>query len=481
MPDYNPAVAAGIQVPQAPQPLNFGQTLSTVADFQRAQAATALSQLQALQVQRKYNGVLATQQALAHGGSPSDAFQAGVRAGADPADITNALAAASNANFMGSHNNLNPQGAEAVANIARTGAETANARAQLPGFQAKSAQSDMELRGNIANSLANDTSDDNWKATLPQLTGHVSPQGWAQILDAYKNPDKRAQVAKNMQAAAIPPKEYVTPQQIDATKGLLAPSNILGAPNDSTGQPGQPGMPGQRPMSPQEQEQQKLAAQRSDKTYTGIQAQAAQYERDTKPYLDLSRSILNNPNMYTGIAGNRVLDWNRVKAALGDTQAAMLQEGLQKVTATSVLGQINQQRDQLMEAGGTSGRIFSQQVDLVEKAAPQLASTLAGNRFLVEVSGRMGELNTTIRDMAADYKTKHGILDAGFDKEVSQYMKSHPIFTQQELARPELLGSPTAPAGLKDTQSRKAWGQGMGLSPGDPFRVNGQYKYWGGQ
>ena len=66
MPDYNPAIAAQIQPPQAPAQPNFGQTLSTVADFQRAQAATQLSQLQALQAQRKYNGLLAASQALAH-------------------------------------------------------------------------------------------------------------------------------------------------------------------------------------------------------------------------------------------------------------------------------------------------------------------------------------------------------------------------------------------------------------------------------
>lgn len=240
MPDYNAAVAAGIQPPQG---LDFGRTLSTVADWQRAQAATALSQLQALQVQRKYNGVLATQQALANHGSPSQAFQAGVAAGADPQDISNALAAASTANFMGGHNNLAPPAAEAVANIGRIGAQTANERAQLPGFQAKSEQENMQLRGGIAQSLAADTSDDNWKSTLPQLSGHVSPQGWAQILDAYKNPEKRPQVAKNMIAAALPPADATKLEQYDATKGITSPLTRLGAaPQQGAALGGQPAM-----------------------------------------------------------------------------------------------------------------------------------------------------------------------------------------------------------------------------------------------
>src|ERR1700722_15976070 len=174
MPDYNAAIAAQIQPPQAPTQPNFGQTLSTLADFQRAQAQTDLARAQALQSTRKYNGLLAASQAMAHGGDP---LQAGTQAGADPADINQLLAAGSSQQFMNAHGGLAPAGAEANANIARAGAETANARAQLPGLQAKSAQSDMEFRGGVAQSLAADPSDDNWKANVPQLVGHVSPQG----------------------------------------------------------------------------------------------------------------------------------------------------------------------------------------------------------------------------------------------------------------------------------------------------------------
>ena len=162
----------------------------------------------------------------------------------------------------------------------------------------------------------------------------------------------------------------------------------------------------------------------------------------------------------------------------------MLQEGLEKVTATNVLGQLNQQRDELQAGGISGGRIFAPMVDLVTKASANLGTTLAGNRLLVEVMDRAGQVGRQVRNMAADYKDPRagngGILDAGFDKKIGNYLDSHPIFTKEELSKPELIGAPTAPVGLKDTQSRKAWGQGMGLNPGDPFRVNGQYKYWGG-
>jgi hypothetical protein len=265
LPDYNPAIAAQIQPPAPVQQPNFVQTLSQAAEIQRNQAATSLANAQALQATRKYNGLLATSQALANKQSPTEAAQAGAQAGGDPGDITSYLNAWSQANFMGAHNGQNTEGALAGANIARAGAETANARAQLPGLQAKSAQSDMEYRGGIANALASDTSDDNWKTYVPQLVGHVSPQGMAQILDAYKNPEKRPQVAKNMIAAALPPADATKLETTTGGQGVTSPLERLSAPVGNTqappqtgqtqapgaAQPVQPGLLGARPpMSP---------------------------------------------------------------------------------------------------------------------------------------------------------------------------------------------------------------------------------------
>jgi len=207
------------------------------------------------------------------------------------------------------------------------------------------------------------------------------------------------------------------------------------------------------------------------KQYEGIQAQSTQYERDLKPYLDVSKSIINDPKFYSGIGGELSLDFNRVKAALGDKNAAVLQEALSKVTASSVLAQINNQRAQLQEAGGNSGRIFRQQVELVEKAAPSLANTPAGNRFLVEVSSRMGDLAGEVAQMARAYKQQHGYLDSGFDQKLSGYMKQHPVFTPQEMTHPEILGAPTVPQQYaSNVGTVQNWARAMGVKPGEAIR-----------
>jgi hypothetical protein len=229
-----------------------------------------------------------------------------------------------------------------------------------------------------------------------------------------------------------------------------------------------------------QKEAQKLQVEQGQKTYAGIQAQSSQFDRDLKPYIDLSKSVLSDPSMYSGVGGKYALDINRVRAAFGDQKAAMLQEALQKITASSVLGQINTQKDQMQEAGAASSRIFSQQVDLVTKAAPSLATTLGGNRFLVEVQDRMGGVSNKVAEMARAYKSEvdasgrpvHPLgLDAGFDQKVSTYLQSHPVFTDQERSHPEILGAPTVPPDIAGNKNAIIqWGKALGVQPGQPIR-----------
>jgi hypothetical protein len=245
------------------------------------------------------------------------------------------------------------------------------------------------------------------------------------------------------------------------------------------------GLPG--PLAASRQEAiDKATVARSTTVYSGIQGQSEQYERDLKHMVDLSRSLLNQPGVYTGAGGDLSLMVNRVKAFFGDHDAAVLQEALQKVTAASVLGQINNQRSQLAEAGEKAGRIFQQQVELVGKASPQLATTVGGNLFLVNVTQRLGDMSSQIAAKARAYVNKidsttgrpHGVLDAGFDDQIARYLNEHPVFTPQELANPKLLGSHDVPESAgASKQALGSWFNAMGLKPGDTYRLpDGRYR-----
>ena len=226
-----------------------------------------------------------------------------------------------------------------------------------------------------------------------------------------------------------------------------------------------------------QQDVQSADIKRGAATFNGITAAARQYETDLKPYLDLTRSIVNDPRAYTGFGAERRLDLNRVQASFGDQNAAMLKEMLGKVRAQTVLNTINTQKDEMMEAGGNSGRMFAQQIAQVEKAVPGLETSLGGNRALVEIATRVGEHQSQVAQMARDYIADQkrsgglGYLDQGFDEKLLKHMKAQPLFTDQERAHPELLGAPTMPATARSKEQLSAWGKSMGLNPGDPFRT----------
>jgi hypothetical protein len=228
-----------------------------------------------------------------------------------------------------------------------------------------------------------------------------------------------------------------------------------------------------------QQETQKSNAQQGAKLFAGISG-AAQEARRNGEYLTLAKSILSNPDMYSGFGADRVLDANKLKLwAGGDPKRAMLMEGLQKINASSVLSQLNQQRDEIVqETGGTSGRIFAQQVDQINKASPSLEGTMAGNRFLVEVQNRNAQLAKEIERQALDYRASHrDALDRGFYVQMGKYLDTHPLFNEQELTHPELLGAVDIPPGFKSKEQVGAWMRAMQLRPGEAMRTpDGKYK-----
>jgi hypothetical protein len=278
-----------------------------------------------------------------------------------------------------------------------------------------------------------------------------------QIAAARNNPKAAEGMQKQIDALRAEANK-----QIDAVNADVARTNAQ-KDSEASGHGGNP----ERAVVRAEELKDEVA--RSSKTYAGIQGQARQYESDMKPTLTVTRTLLSDPRMNTGFGSGAALQVNRVRAFLGDKDAAVLQEALTKITAVSVLSQINTQKDQMAEVGGAAGRIFKSQAEKVEQAAPSMGNTVAGNRFLVNVSDRMGQFSTEIASQAQDYINAHGHLDANFDRQISNYLKAHPVFTPKDTAA--TLSAPDAPPNIVSEENGRAWIKAMGLKVGDPFRL----------
>jgi len=323
-------------------------------------------------------------------------------------------------------------------------AHQANVQRQLQAYRTSRPQS-TQSRGSPGNEQTPPPAEDAGASTLPPNYNEAEAKRLDEVSRRYYEASRRQELMKTGSGASYQKRaEDLAKQAADIRKNIVERG------------------PGSVQLKAQEALQTEKI-KRSMKTYEGINAQASQYEADMRPYVTLSKSLLNDPTMYSGIGGQWSLDFNRVKAALGDQKAAQLQEALQKVTANTVLGQINQQRNEMMEAGSSSGRLFAQQVSQVEKAAPQLATTLGGNRFLVEVQQRIGDLASKRAEMARDYLQSHPILDEGFDAKLSKWMRANPLFTAAELANPNLVGTPQVPDAIaaKGPQAVMQWAASM--------------------
>ena len=170
----------------------------------------------------------------------------------------------------------------------------------------------------------------------------------------------------------------------------------------------------------------------SEKAYPAFAA-LGQIGDAAKRDAELSQALMSSPGFYSGL-GN---EWELFKKQFANyldpsdaTSAPMTV--FRKITAANINNQIEQAAVIKGEIGAAGGRTFQSQIDLYKKASQSLDNSEPSNRFLADLQIRFANQNIKISDMAVDYKIKHGILDAGFDKELSTYLRQNPLYTEQE-------------------------------------------------
>lgn len=249
-------------------------------------------------------------------------------------------------------------------------------------------------------------------------------------------------------------------EMTDAEKTLRA--NRAPLPSVAGVEPGGP----DAPRTPMEQARATKQMEADVPVYTklnqGIQA-LANTAVEGMPMIQIAKSTINTPGFYSGIGSGANLAVKQVGAALGlAPEAALSQEAFQKAMAAFMLNQTNTLKAQATEMGGTSSRIFSQQVDSMTKASPSPANTIPGNRYLVEVYDRAVKRAVELADMANTYVGAHGALDPQFETEMRRWQIEHPMFTPAEVKDPRIVAAPTAGSAAEV--------KALGLVSGDPFK-----------
>lgn len=144
------------------------------------------------------------------------------------------------------------------------------------------------------------------------------------------------------------------------------------------------------------------------------------------PQIEMVQEAMNDPNFYSGTGEKYNLLYKRLKSAVGiDPNAAVPQEMLRKVTSSSILGGLGSLKG--------LGQIRNAEISLVKEASAAPDNSIPANKLLVEISKRTHQRNADIADLAQNYKQENGTLDAGFDKMVTAYGRSHPLLSDAEI------------------------------------------------
>jgi hypothetical protein len=183
-------------------------------------------------------------------------------------------------------------------------------------------------------------------------------------------------------------------------------------------------------------ELQKLFAKRYDDIST--QAQSAP---DAIAKLDRMTVLSKDPNFYSGTGAGTVQFFKQALAALGgDPKSAAPMEEFASLSNKAALDVM----------GGSLGTGFSNaDRDFVVATVPALDATPQGNLQRIDVLRRINQRKIEIGKMADDYVMQNGQLDAGFNKLLSQYAETHPLFgdlSGQAGNQPQVPAAPAPPA-----------------------------------
>ena len=224
---------------------------------------------------------------------------------------------------------------------------------------------------------------------------------------------------------------------------------------------------------------QKQELTRGDALQKGVQGAAREYETALKPHLDAMRGILNNPNFVSGAGVGFQEALNKIRSSplfAGlpgyDPNAALPNEAIRKVVAASILNQTTELKAEAAEMGGSAGRLFQQQISLMEKAAQNPENTAPALRYLTELQTRMGDHASGIAELANNYQGKYGkgVLDNGFNEVLSKYNRGNPIFKPEEIADMRRFAPPPAPA-FHTKEEATAWAHKNNIPAGDPIKL----------
>ena len=188
------------------------------------------------------------------------------------------------------------------------------------------------------------------------------------------------------------------------------------------------------PSSVFEKKQAEVSASEFAKDYQETQ-KAAEAARKSDVILRSTLDALNDPTVYTGAAGETVLETKKKMAGLLD-QFPSLKNVIPEMLTPSTSGIAQTEmlksgaiKSVLEAAGGRFGAGFSDgDRRAMEAASFGVGTSREGNIKIIKQAQAANNRIQEIARMQQDYISRNGVLDDGFNRELQQYAKANPLF-----------------------------------------------------
>ncbi len=215
-----------------------------------------------------------------------------------------------------------------------------------------------------------------------------------------------------------------------------------------------------------------------------LQQKGKEAEQDL-PNLDLAMRLTYNPNFYSGIGADAVLDWKRIKAAIGwDPQAAQAMETFNKVMAKETLSELHR------TLAGWAGQVRNSEMAVVSRGLANMYNTPAANRAVIYMMQRMSDQARQVGEVTRLYDQGYAVdaggklirnpeghrTNSGLQETLSNWYKHNPLLSDQEITKiggvlsdaEKVQGGATPIQGRNTANVKAAVFKGTELPPAEP-------------
>jgi hypothetical protein len=164
--------------------------------------------------------------------------------------------------------------------------------------------------------------------------------------------------------------------------------------------------------------------------------------------LDRLQQLLNEPGVYQGTAGDKILQAKKLAKSMGFDVG----DGIGAAeTVQAISNQLALQARNPAGGAGMPGAMSDADRTYLQQMQPGLEKTPEGNRLLIDVNRKINQRAVDVEQFRQNYIRKHGRLDEGFYRDLNDWSNANPLFANSP-------APPTAPprSGNGGSQPRRA-------------------------